>query len=44
MFVVLIPFFAFREMTKVAGEREMRHLLFVCRTTLGPVAPQRVAE
>jgi hypothetical protein len=38
MFVVLIPFFAFREMTKVVGSREMRELLFVRRTKLGPVA------
>jgi len=38
IFVVLIPFFAFREMTKVVGNREMRDLLFVRRTQLGPVA------
>jgi hypothetical protein len=38
MFVVLIPFFAFREMTKVVGSREMRELLFVRRTKLGSVA------
>ena len=38
IFVVLIPFFAFREMTKVVGNREMRDLLFVRRTKLRPVA------
>lgn len=38
IFVVLIPFFAFREMTKVVGNREMRDLLFVRRTKLAPVA------
>lgn len=37
MFVVLIPYFAFREMAKVVGEREMRELLFVRRTKLGAV-------
>lgn len=39
IFVVLIPFFAFREMIKVVGERQMHDLLFVRRTKLGPVAP-----
>jgi len=38
IFVVLIPFFAFREMTKVVGNREMRDLLFVRRTKLAPIA------
>ena len=38
MFVVLIPFFAFREMTKVVGNRQMRDLLFVRQTKLVPVA------
>ena len=42
VFVVLIPFFAFREMTKVVGNREMRDLLFVRRTKLGPVAMHSV--
>jgi hypothetical protein len=42
IFVVLIPFFAFREMTKVVGNREMRDLLFVRRTKLGPVAKHSV--
>jgi hypothetical protein len=35
--VVLIPYFAFREMAKVVGERQMRELLFVRRTKLGAV-------
>jgi hypothetical protein len=42
MFVVLIPFFAFREMTKVIGNREMRDLLLVRRTKLAPVATHSV--
>lgn len=44
MFVVLIPFFAFREMRKVVGDREMRDLLFVRRTMLVPVAPGARSE
>jgi hypothetical protein len=42
MFVVLIPYFAFREMAKVVGERQMRELLFVRRTELGAVSSQGV--
>jgi len=42
MFVVLIPFFAFREMTKVVGNRQMRDLLLVHRTKLGPTATHSV--
>jgi hypothetical protein len=38
IFVVLIPYFAFREMAKVVGERQMRELLFVRRVQLGAVA------
>jgi hypothetical protein len=37
MFVVLIPYFAFREMAKVVGDRQMRELLFVRRTKLGAI-------
>ena len=45
MFVVLIPFFAFREIARIIGEREMRKLLFVHRIELRPVPPQgRQAE
>ena len=44
MFVVLIPYFAFREMVKVVGERQMRELLFVRRTKLGAVASQGVGS
>jgi hypothetical protein len=40
IFVVLIPYFAFREMVKVVGEHQMRELLFVRRTKLGAVASQ----
>jgi hypothetical protein len=40
MFVVLIPYFAFREMAKVVGERQMRELLFVRRTKLSAVSSQ----
>jgi hypothetical protein len=40
IFVVLIPYFAFREMAKVVGERQMRELLFVRRTELGAVSSQ----
>jgi len=43
IFVVLIPYFAFREMTKVVGEHQMRELLFVRRTKLGAVSPQNVS-
>jgi hypothetical protein len=42
MFVVLIPYFAFREMAKVVGERQMRELLFVRRIELGAVSSQGV--
>jgi len=44
IFVVLIPYFAFREMAKVVGERQMRELLFVRRTKLGEVASQGVGS
>jgi hypothetical protein len=40
IFVVLIPYFAFREMAKVVGEHQMRELLFVRRTKLGAVSSQ----
>jgi hypothetical protein len=40
IFVVLIPFFAFREVAGVVGGREMRDLFLVRRMHLGPVAPQ----
>jgi hypothetical protein len=40
IFVVLIPYFAFREMAKVVGDRQMRELLFVRRIKLGVVPPQ----
>jgi len=40
IFVVLIPYFAFREMAKVVGERQMRELLFVRRTKLGAASSQ----
>lgn len=38
-FIVLIPFFAFREMTRVIGARAMHELFFVHRTKLKPVSP-----
>ena len=37
VFVVLIPFFAFKEMTQIVGEQVMRDLLFVRRVELRPV-------
>jgi hypothetical protein len=39
IFVVLTPFFAFREMTRVIGARELRELFFVRWTKLEPVSP-----
>jgi len=40
IFVALIPFFAFREMTKLVGKDLMRDLLFKRRRRLAPVSDQ----
>lgn len=40
IFVVLIPFFAFRELARVVGDRELSDLLFVRRTRLAPLPRQ----
>jgi hypothetical protein len=44
VFVVLIPFFAFREMAKLVGSETMRELLFVRRFRLSPSSTQDAAR
>ena len=43
VFVVLIPFFAFREMAKLVGSEVVRELLFVRRFRLSPSSAQGTA-